>query len=111
MLATPAVENILSAMHADEVAIDRLFARHHCTNAYLDVGTNIGVQLRKLVEPKKYPKAAVNQIFGRIFGDAQHRCSVCLFGFEPNPRRKPRLLELTRRLTDAGVVIISSANE
>ena len=49
----------LAAMRSDELAIDRLFAEHRCTHAYLDVGTNIGVQLRKLFEPSKYPKSLV----------------------------------------------------
>lgn len=27
---------------------------HNCTGAYIDVGSNIGVQIRKLYEPHKY---------------------------------------------------------
>ena len=40
----------------DDARIDRLFARHNCQYVYLDVGSNNGVQIRKLFEPHKYPK-------------------------------------------------------
>ena len=46
----------LAADAADDLArVDALFTRHGCVHAYLDVGTNIGVQIRKLYEPHKYP--------------------------------------------------------
>ena len=32
----------------DEARLDALFAEHNCTSAYLDVGSNIGVQIRKV---------------------------------------------------------------
>ena len=57
-------------------AIDALFKGSGCDSVYLDVGTNIGVQLRKLYEPHKYPGAPVLRIFDEVFGDA-NRCSVC----------------------------------
>ena len=95
----------LAAMRSDELAIDRLFAEHRCTHAYLDVGTNIGVQLRKLFEPSKYPKSLVLKLFERSFGAAEERCKVCAFGFEPNPRRRPRLLELMTQLRRAGAPV------
>ena len=50
------------ALHAaatrDEERIAELLATHACQHVYIDVGSNIGVQLRKLFEPAKYPKAA-----------------------------------------------------
>ena len=39
---------------ADEWSrIESMFTASRCTHAYLDVGTNIGVQIRKLYEPHK----------------------------------------------------------
>ena len=49
-------------------AIDALFKGSGCDSVYLDVGTNIGVQLRKLYEPHKYPGAPVLRIFDEVFG-------------------------------------------
>ena len=37
-----------------------------CYHVYLDVGSNIGVQVRKLYEPRKYPDAYVHEIFDFI---------------------------------------------
>lgn len=31
-----------------------------CRHVYIDVGSNMGVQIRKLFEPERYPKAEVN---------------------------------------------------
>ena len=102
---TLAGARILAAAQADEAAIDSLFAAYRCNHAYLDVGTNLGVQIRKLFEPPKYPKAGVHGVFAQNFGPPSNRCRVCTFGFEPNPRRRPRLRELTRRLREVGMPV------
>jgi len=39
-----------------------------CYHVYLDVGSNIGVQIRKLFEPEKYPKGGIHSIFDKYFG-------------------------------------------
>ena len=58
-----------------------------CRYVYLDVGSNIGIQIRKLFEPAKYPEASVHKIFDEYFGNLSHRnrAGVCAVGFEPNP--------------------------
>ena len=58
-----------------------------CRYVYLDVGTNIGVQIRKLFEPDLYPNATVHQLFNKYFGDINERTAhgICAVGFEPNP--------------------------
>ena len=63
-----------------------------CYHIYIDVGTNIGVQIRKLFEPEKYPNAYVHSIFNSQFGNINERRKstsengrvVCAIGFEPN---------------------------
>ena len=59
-----------AATSADDAAIDALFASGHCEHAYIDVGTNVGVQIRKLYEPHLYPGATVHSKFDRVFGPA-----------------------------------------
>eukprot|EP01062_Namystynia_karyoxenos_P042515 TRINITY_DN31102_c0_g1_i1.p1 TRINITY_DN31102_c0_g1~~TRINITY_DN31102_c0_g1_i1.p1 ORF type:complete len:496 (+),score=69.11 TRINITY_DN31102_c0_g1_i1:217-1488(+) len=66
-----------------------------CRHVYLDIGTNNGVQIRKLFEPDLYPMSPVHTIFEQYFGTARHKWrDVCAFGFEPNPERAPRLRHL-----------------
>ncbi|KAJ1623655.1 hypothetical protein T492DRAFT_1053544 [Pavlovales sp. CCMP2436] len=65
-----------------------------CEHVYLDCGSNIGVQVRKLYEPSMYPKARqVRDLFRRYFGeeDAARSARTCAFGWEPNPRLETRL--------------------
>lgn len=50
---------------------------------YLDVGTNLGVQIRKLYNPEQFPEAAVLPIFNQMFGEK--RVNVCSIGIEANP--------------------------
>ena len=55
-----------------------------CRWVYLDVGSNIGVQVRKLYEPHLYenPKAPFDRYFGKQRVSLQFRKHMCVFGFE-----------------------------
>ena len=44
-----------------------------CYHVYLDVGSNIGVQVRKLYEPELSPKANVHTIFNSQIGSIEER--------------------------------------
>lgn len=87
---------------ADAQRIRALIRSWGCRDVYLDVGSNIGVQVRKLFEPGLYGGALVLPIFARYFGPSP-RCGVCAIGFEPNPRNRARLSEVEANLTAAGV--------
>ncbi|CAB4065656.1 unnamed protein product [Lepeophtheirus salmonis] len=74
-----------------------------CTHVYLDVGTNIGVQIRKVFEPHLYPEAKMHPYFNKHFGGPEYRKSrVCAIGFEPNPRFEKRLKELESKYNRCG---------
>lgn len=90
--------------------VDELLTRYECEHFYIDMGTNIGVQIRKLYEPEKYRGAAVHSIFETYFGTGS-RCKVCAIGFEPNPAHKTRNARVQQALTDAGfgVAILPAA--
>ncbi|XP_052812890.1 uncharacterized protein LOC128240326 [Mya arenaria] len=63
-----------------------------CRYVYLDLGSNKGVQIRKLFEPALYPGAEILPYFDKIFGNVeQRRKYACAFGFEANPRHFTRL--------------------
>ena len=102
--------------------IDAFFDRHDCSNGlYLDVGTNRGVQLRKLYEPELFlakntrdqsiPQAmlagfmhemrATMQLMNESFGPTP-RCGVCAIGVEPNPSHYDHLKQVTRNLRAMG---------
>ena len=72
-----------------------------CSMFYLDVGSNIGVQVRKLFEPSRYPGAAVLPVFDGYFGLGRYRNkNICAKGLEMNPSHTPRLVALERHYTD-----------
>ena len=108
-----------SALEDDAMsAVNELFAAFDCSSVYLDVGSNIGVQIRKLYEPHKYPNSEGLTAFSEEFGPIseeyrdgswrKRRCGVCAIGFEPNPSHASRLDELQRELRETykvGVLI------
>ena len=75
----------------------------HCDYVYLDVGSNIGVQIRKLFEPDLFPGAPVLEVFDAVFGtDRQNRTDVCAVGFEPNVHHSQRLKALEEAYNHKG---------
>lgn len=58
-----------------------------CKGLYLDVGTNVGTQIRKLYQPESFPGAKSVEQFHSIFHGVS-LSDVCTFGFEPNPEHK-----------------------
>ena len=81
-----------------------------CYHIYVDVGSNIGIQVRKLFEPERYPEGKVLPIFDKVFGNIDHRRKenhangkiICVVGFEPNPRHKRDLKELEASYNTCG---------
>jgi len=79
-----------------------------CAQIYLDFGSNIGVQVRKLFEPHLYPKAGILPAFDSRFGLPTHRAlpssetGLCAVGFEANPAHASRLKEIQESYTRQG---------
>ena len=110
---------------SDMVRLDKLFSLFHCRHVYLDIGSNIGVQVRKLFEPQKYldtpdpdyrhvRRGAAGmkvhlvrtlRVWDEHFGPAP-RCNVCAIGLEPNPSHRARLQEVQQRLRAAGAGVL-----
>ena len=70
-----------------------------CYHVYLDVGTNIGIQIRKLFEPSLYKNAKIHQVFNKYFNRNVNNLTsslpyICAVGFEPNPNHENTLKEL-----------------
>jgi len=116
---------VLAFEPSDMVRIDKLFSLFHCQHVYLDVGSNIGVQVRKLFEPQKYldtpdrdyrhvRRGAAGmkvhlvrtlRVWDEHFGPAP-RCNVCAIGLEPNPSHRARLQQVQQRLRAAGAGVL-----
>ena len=116
---------VLAFEPLDMVRLDELFSLFHCRHVYLDLGSNIGVQVRKLFEPQKYldtpdqdyrhvRRGAAGmkvhlvrtlKVWDEHFGPAP-RCKVCAIGLEPNPSHRARLQEVQRRLRAAGAGVL-----
>eukprot|EP00947_MAST-08B_sp_MAST-8B-sp1_P001158 g1158.t1 len=119
--ATPSDHDLDSGLGAeDRAAVDELFDSHKCEHIYFDVGSNIGVQIRKVYEPYKYVEAVRLEgdggwqpllnatalvLFRHYFGPAP-RCHVCSIGIEANPTHSARLDEVQRRLRAAGAGVL-----
>ena len=68
-----------------------------CKLFYVDVGSNIGVQIRKLYEPSRYPSAPVIRLFDQYFGmNRSQNKELCVIGIEPNSAHTARLKALER---------------
>ena len=73
----------------------------NCKRVFLDFGSNIGVQIRKLYEPELYSynwgmlSSPLIPIFDDYFGHGRHEDSdLCAIGFEMNPAHTARLKSL-----------------
>jgi hypothetical protein len=76
-----------------------------CQHVYLDLGSNVGIQVRKLFEPELFPDAAGDSIavFNRFFGSAaERRKSTCAIGLEMNPTHTSRLKALEAAYAQQG---------
>jgi hypothetical protein len=81
-----------------------------CYHVYLDVGSNIGIQIRKLFEPEKYPNATVHSIFNQNFGSIEERrhnsledgSAICAVGFEPNSHHTSYLKKIESAYQNCG---------
>ena len=66
-----------------------------CEYVYLDGGSNMGLQIRKIFEPELYPDDPVLPIYDRLFGkDRSASTSMCAIGFEANPHHTDKLQRL-----------------
>ena len=81
----------INALHTTPVRKPKL--ADGCRDVYIDLGTNIGVQIRKVFEPHLYAGAAILPRFDTYLG-THRKDTVCVFGFEPNPTHKSVLKEL-----------------
>ncbi len=79
-----------------------------CEHLYLDVGTNRGIQIRKLYEPSLYPDAKIHKYFNEYFGEfsLESRRKVCSIGFEPNEKWDKTLMSIEETYRRQGFHVV-----
>ena len=95
---------------AKENAYNKVSILDGCYHIYLDVGSNIGIQVRKLFEPEKYSGAKALPIYDAVFGNIDRRKKenhangkrICAVGFEPNPGHTKYLKEVEASYNKCG---------
>ena len=83
----------------------------------MDLGSNIGIQVKKFYEPENYPLVAENdkrqkqiriqRLYTEAFGN-QYMCKIstaCTLGFEPNPKHYKRLQYLEQTYNAKGRMV------
>jgi len=101
-------QNVLTALHKAQMrTLETIISKGLCHHIYLDFGTNIGVQIRKLYQPSGYlgpPPAKLLAEFDKYFGPRtdEARRKVCAIGFEGNPVHTSRLVQLQEAYMAAG---------
>merc|ERR1719183_2265762 len=77
-----------------------------CKQIFVDLGSNIGVNVRKLYEPEKYHGAKLLPELEKAFGSSADRRSpesgLCALDFEPNPEHQERLAKIEDAYTQHG---------
>jgi len=89
--------------HEQQLATFKSFIRKgRCDHLYLDIGTNVGISLRKLYEPNLFQNATLIPYFNKNFGPMTKRDRVCSVGFEPNSKHVKRLTALEQTYQTMG---------
>eukprot|EP00930_Biecheleria_cincta_P031476 TRINITY_DN2184_c0_g1_i14.p1 TRINITY_DN2184_c0_g1~~TRINITY_DN2184_c0_g1_i14.p1 ORF type:complete len:398 (+),score=55.72 TRINITY_DN2184_c0_g1_i14:28-1221(+) len=68
-----------------------------CKKVFFDVGSNVGVHVRRIFEPELYPSSPYLKILDKTFGSPEERRtdkSLCAFGIEANPKWTNRLKDI-----------------
>ena len=76
-----------------------------CDDVYLDLGSNIGVMVRKLFEPERYPKSKAKELYDTTFNHMKRtgsKSGLCALGFEPNSKHQKRLREIETNYSRKG---------
>ena len=68
-----------------------------CLHVFIDLGSNRGLQIRKLYEPHTFPLAPVLPLYEKYFGAPDDRTlsEICSVSFEPNSKHAEHLRKLS----------------
>lgn len=82
-----------------------------CQKIFLDLGATLGVNARKVFEPKKYLNSTLLQILDSAVGNPGWRradfskTGLCVLGLEPNPEHQEHLEALEKAYEEQGWMV------
>ena len=76
-----------------------------CLHVFIDLGSNRGLQIRKLYEPHNFPLAPVLPLYEKYFGKVETRSltELCSVSFEPNSKRAAHLRGMAEAYATCGI--------
>eukprot|EP00092_Neocalanus_flemingeri_P019654 GFUD01021286.1.p1 GENE.GFUD01021286.1~~GFUD01021286.1.p1 ORF type:complete len:405 (+),score=120.99 GFUD01021286.1:93-1307(+) len=79
-----------------------------CLHVFIDLGSNRGLQIRKLYEPHTFPLAPVQPLYQRFFGKPEDRNlqEICSVSFEPNSKHSAHLKKLSESYATCGIKVL-----
>ena len=79
-----------------------------CLHVFIDLGSNRGLQIRKLYEPDTFPLAPVLPLYERFFGKPEDRRlqEICSVSFEPNSKHAAHLRQLSESYASCGITMV-----
>merc|ERR1712180_450038 len=79
-----------------------------CLHVFLDLGSNRGLQIRKLYEPHLFPLAPILPLYERYFGPPEERKlqEICSVSVEPNPKHADHLIQLADSYATCGIKVL-----
>jgi len=79
-----------------------------CLHVFLDLGSNRGLQIRKLYEPHTFPLAPIQPLYQRFFGPTEERNlqEICSVSVEPNSKHASHLKKLSEAYATCGIKVL-----
>merc|ERR1711892_271109 len=79
-----------------------------CLHVFIDLGSNRGLQIRKLYEPHTFPLAPIQPLYERFFGNPEDRNlkEICSVSFEPNSKHASHLRALSEAYATCGIKVL-----
>merc|ERR1712106_852901 len=80
-----------------------------CLHVFVDLGSNRGLQIRKLYESHLFPLAPILPLYERYFGAPETRNlqELCTVAFEPNPQHTDHLKSLAANYSTCGIRVLA----
>merc|ERR1719483_520719 len=79
-----------------------------CLHVFIDLGSNRGLQIRKLYEPHTFPLAPIQPVYQKFFGKPEDRNlqEICSVSFEPNSKHTAHLKNLAASYSTCGIKML-----
>jgi len=80
-----------------------------CLHVFVDLGSNRGLQIRKLYESHLFPLAPILTLYQKYFGAPETRNlqELCTVAFEPNPQHTEHLESLAANFSTCGIRVVA----